>query len=334
MSAGPGSFGVAQNPPPAGIDPRERAAAQRRLRWALLITLGILALEIVGGILTGSLALLADAGHVLGDAGAIGLALGALWLSARPSGQRRTYGWYRVEIMAAQLNGAALLVLAGLIIWRAVVRFGDDPVVDGWGLLGVAGAGLAANVAAMRILSGSARSSLNVRGAYYHVLGDTAGSLGALLAGVVIITSGWTPIDLVAGIGIAVLLIVSGLRLLRESTDILLEAAPPGVEIAAVAEEICRVPGVLGVHDLHLWTVTSGFPALSCHVEVAEDADAQRILVPISERLREQFGLQHITLQPESAALHQQMQCCDFPDQAGLREFSVGHREPAPPPSA
>lgn len=160
------------------------------------------------------------------------------------------------------------------------------------------------------------------------MLGDTLGSIGALVAGIVIIAMGWTPIDLIASLAIAVLIVISGAKLTREATDILLEVAPPGLEPDRVAEAICAVPGVLGVHDLHLWTVTSGFPALSCHIEVDGDQDMGRVLLVTAQRIQERFGLLHITLQPETAALHAEIGCCTFPDQLAPPAFSVGHREP------
>lgn len=291
-----------------------RRRAQRRLGVALGLALGVLALEVVGGLLTNSLALLADAGHVLGDAGAVGLALAALWMAGRPGSAQRTYGWHRAEVLAALVNALALFVLAGLIVWRAVVRIGGEPAIEGWGLLGVAVVGLAANAAAAAILHESRATSLNVRGAYLHVIGDALGSAAVIVAGVVVLLADWAPIDAIASLVIAVLIAVGGVRLLRETVDVLLEAAPRGIEVGAVAAEIGLVPGVLGVHDLHLWTVTSGFLALSAHLEVETEADAERVLAPVTRRLRDRFGIQHLTLQPETATLHAEMACCGFPD--------------------
>jgi cobalt-zinc-cadmium efflux system protein len=290
------------------------------------LALAILAIEIVGGIVSNSLALFADAGHVLGDAAALALALGAIQLAARPGSRRRTFGWYRAEILAALLNGAALLVIAGVIVWRAVVRIGDDPEVAGVELVAFALTGLAVNLVSAALLHGGQRDNLNVRGAYYHVVGDALGSVGALVAGVVIVASGWTAIDVIASVAIAALIVVAAARLMAEATNVLLEAAPRGIAVEAVAEEICGVEGVIGVHDLHLWTVTSGFAALSVHVEIGDETDPADVLSPVTRRLQDRFGLQHITLQPESSALHNVMQCCDLPDRQTLGAYSTGHR--------
>ncbi len=310
-----------------------RAATRRRLRWALVLALAVLGLEIVGAIVSNSLALAADAGHVLGDALAVGLALAALWLAGREGSARRTFGWHRAEIMAAWLNGSALLVVAGVLIWRALERIGDDPEVRGAALLGFALVGLLANLGSAALLRRDQRQNLNVRGAYYHVLGDALGSLAALLAGLVILTTGWVAIDLIASIAIAALIILGALRLLVETADVLLEAAPPGLDVTSVEAEVLTLPGVRGVHDLHLWTVTSGFPSLSAHLEIQEGLDPFQILLPVAERLRERFGLEHVTLQPETARLHAAMACCRFPDSP--REVRpASHDDPLAPPGA
>ena len=193
--------------------------------------------------------------------------------------------------------------------------------------MGFAAVGLAANLISIIALHRTQQHNLNVRGAYYHVLGDALGSVGALVAGVVILASDWTAVDLIVSLGIAAVIVLSGLRLLRETANILLEAAPPGLDVDTIAAEICQVPGILGVHDLHLWNVTSGFPALACHVAVDEHTNPEAILVAVIERLQEQFGLLHLTVQPESPALHHAMACCEFPDLTTLGRFSVGHRE-------
>lgn len=305
---------------------KQRQDARRRLRWAFLLALGMLGVEIAGGLLFNSLALLADAGHVLGDALAVGLALGAIWLAGRPGGQQRTFGWARAEIIAAMLNGGALLVIAAVIVWRAVLRLGDDPDVAGVGLLALGLTGLTVNGIAAWLLHAPQARSLNVRAAYYHVLGDALGSVGAVTAGIVIVATGWSTIDALASFAIAGLIAWNALRLLHEAIDVLLETAPPDLDVEVIALRLRELPGVLGVHDLHLWTVTSGFPALSCHLEVDEIANIESVLVSAAYRLQDEFGLQHVTLQPETGALHEAMACCDFPDLAALGAFSVGHR--------
>ncbi len=232
--------------------------------------------------------------------------------------------------MAALINGVALLLIAGAISARAAGRLGDDPEVNGGALLAIAAIGLLGNLAGVRLLSARQRDDLNIRGAYYHPVGDALGSVGALVAGAVILATGWVTIDLIASLAVAALLILSGARLIRASLNVLLEAAPPGIDVNAIAAVLCGIPGVLGVHDLHIWTVTSGFPAVSCHVEIAEASDAERVIVPAAQRLQERFGLRHVTLQPETAAVHEAIQCCEFPDQARMAPLSVGHHhEPA-----
>ena len=186
--------------------------------------------------------------------------------------------------------------------------------MTGGALLGFALVGLAANLVAAMILHGPHAQSLNVRGAYYHVLGDALGSVAALVAGVVILAAGWTTIDIIASLVIAVVIAVVALRLLWEAGEVLLEAAPRNLGVEDVERTIRGTDGVLGIHDLHLWTVSSGFPALSCHLEVDETAAAESILVTVTQRLREEFGLQHITIQPETTLLHAAMECCEFPD--------------------
>ena len=303
-----------------------RRGVKRRLRLALALALLVLVVEIVGGAVTNSLALYADAGHVFGDVAAVSLALGAIWLAGRPGGARRTFGWYRAEIIAAMLNGTAMLALAGIIVWRALLRLGDEPEIAGAELLAFALVGLVANVASAVALREVQRDNLNVRGAYFHVLDDALGSTGVLIAGVVILATGWTAIDVIVSLGIAVLIVVNALRLLRETADVLLEAAPADIDVRMVAEEVRQVRGVTGVHDLHLWTVTSGFPALSCHLEIDDETKAQEVMVPVIHRLRERFGLLHVTLQPESRTLHQAMSCCEFPDRP-QEPCHAGHRE-------
>ena len=213
----------------------------------------------------------------------------------------------RAEILAAVGNGLTLLAIAAVVVWQAISRMGSDPDVAGGALLGFALVGLAANLVAAAILHGSHAHSLNVRGAYYHVLGDALGSVAALVAGGVILATGWTEIDIIASLVIAVLITVVASRLLWEAGNVLLEAAPGHLLVDDVERAIRETDGVLGVHDLHLWSVSSGFPALSCHLEVGETTPPESVLVTVTQRLREEFGLQHITIQPETSALHAAM---------------------------
>ena len=279
---------------------RGREASRRALALALVITAGYTAVEVVGGVLTGSLALLADAVHMLSDNVAIALALGAVWLAARPSTPERTFGYKRAEVLVALANGVALVALAIWIFYAAVQRLGDPPEVLGGWMLAIAVAGIGVNLAAAAILS-RARGGLNVEAAFRHVLGDLLGSLGVAAAAVVILATGWLEADPVAGMLIAVLVLVSSWSILRDSTRILLEAAPSGIDTREVGERIARSPGVVEVHDLHIWTITSGFPALSAHVLVGRGEDCHGRRRELERVLREEFGIEHTTLQVDHA---------------------------------
>ena len=245
---------------------------------------------------------------------ALGMAWGAVWQALRPGHAQHTYWWYRVEILAALGNGLTLLAIAAVVVWQAISRIGSDPDVASGALLGFALVGLAANLVAALILHSPHAQSLNVRGAYYHVLCDAMGSVAALVAGVVILATGWTTIDIIASLVIAVVFAVVASRLLWETAEALLEAAHSHLGVEDVERTIRGTDGVLGIHDLHLWTVSSGFPALSCHLEVDETTPAESILVTVTQRLREKFGLQHITIQQETTMLYAAMECYEFPD--------------------
>lgn len=277
----------------------------RAMAIALLITLSVLLLELVGGLLTGSLALLADAGHVLTDVAALGVSLGAAWLARRPATPRRTFGLYRAEILAALLNGASLLALALVIVWEALQRLHAPPQVQSGPLLAIALIGLVANLLAGRVLLHAEHENLNVRSAYLHVLGDALGSLGVLLAGGLIALFGWYLADPLLSLAISGLLLWHGWRLLRETVDILLEAAPRAVDVTAIRRALVAAPGVADVHDLHVWSVASNFVALSGHVRLRAAptcSEHQRTLRELRRLLRERFGIHHVTLQLEEPA--------------------------------
>jgi cobalt-zinc-cadmium efflux system protein len=274
-------------------------ADRRWLTIALGLILGFMVLEVVAGFLADSLALLSDAAHMLTDAGSIGLALFAARLAARPPGGRFTFGLGRAEILSAQVNGASLLVLAGVIAWEALQRLGNPPDVDGAIVLVVGLAGAAVNVGAAWALSRAERRSLNVEGARAHVLTDLYASLGAALAGLLVLTAGFERADVVVALLVAALMVRSGFSLLRQSTDVLLEAAPRGLDPDAIGNALAAHPGVTEVHDLHVWEVTSGFPALSAHVLVPADADCHARRVELERLLADRFGLEHTTLQVE-----------------------------------
>ncbi len=275
------------------------ALSERALVWVLALTVAFTLAEFVGGLLANSLALLADAAHMLADVASLALSLFALWFARRPATEEKTYGYVRLEILAALLNGAFLLVIAAYIVWEAVRRLQRPEPVNAPILIGVASAGLAANVVSALVLHRSAGESLNVRGAYLHVLGDLLGSFGAILAGVIIAATSWFPADPLISFVVAALIVVSSWRLLRESVDVLLEAVPPHIDVTEVRAAISDVPGVTDVHDLHVWTVTSGFLAMSGHAIVRDPAESQRVLEEIHRRMREHFGIRHATIQIE-----------------------------------
>jgi cobalt-zinc-cadmium efflux system protein len=272
---------------------------------ALAIVLGLTALlavvEVVGGIFTDSLALLADAGHMLSDASSAGLALFAVWLARRPATPERSFGFQRAEILAALANGVALVVVALWILVEAYRRLDNPPDVLGGWMLGVALAGLAVNLAAAWVLLRSERHSLNVQAALRHVLADLLGSLGVIVAAVLILTTGWDRADPAVSAAIALLVLASSWGVLRDSVSILLEAAPRGIDPAAVEAAIVAAPGVVSVHDLHVWTITSGFPALSAHVLVGDGEDCHARRRELEALLGERFRIDHTTLQVEHA---------------------------------
>lgn len=272
--------------------------SRRRLTLAFVITLLVMVVELIGSGLSGSLALLADAGHMLADAAALALALFASWIAQRPATAQRSFGFMRLEVFAALVNGAVLIVIAigiGIEAWR---RLHAPPALNGALLLGVAAIGLLANVAAVFILHRGHQHSLNQRGAYLHVLGDLLGSIGALLAGAIVLAWDWTPADPIISVLIGGLILVSAWRLVQESTDVLLEATPRHIPLSEVHQRIATVPGVESVHDLHLWTVTSGVVAMSGHLVVKNPTDNQPVLEEVQDRMRA-LGVQHVTVQVE-----------------------------------
>ncbi len=274
---------------------------RRPLAIALAITSAFLVAEVIGGILTNSLALLADAGHMATDAAALALALFAVWIARRPATPERSYGFYRVEVLAALLNAASLIVISFYIFWEAFNRIGAPPEVDSGPMLIVAVAGLAANVASAWVLmrGGDHKESLNVRGAYLHVLGDMLGSVGAIAAALLMLATGWYLADPILSAGIGMLILWSSWRLMRESVEVLLEATPAHVDAREVRRAMAEVDGVLGIHDLHVWTVTSGLISMSGHVEVTGQRDWHETLLELTEMLRDRFAIAHVTLQPE-----------------------------------
>lgn len=275
-------------------------APGRALAVALGLVLAFACVEVGAGILAGSLALLADAAHMLSDALALGLALFAAWLAHRPATPERSFGWRRVEVLAALANALVLVALGGWIVWEAAGRLSDPPGVTGGWVLAAGVAGLLVNLAAARVLHG-AGSGLNVRAAMLHVLADLASSVGVVAAGLVVLATGWAYADPVAAILIGLLVVLSTAGVLRETVGVLLEGAPAGMDVREVSAAIAATEGVAGVHDLHLWTITSGFPALSAHVLVSAGADCHAIRRELEVLLRDRFQLTHTTLQVEHA---------------------------------
>ena len=270
--------------------------------WALGINLGLLVAEAVGGILTGSLALLADAGHVLSDAGSIVLALIAARLASLPAAGRRTFGYQRSEVLAALVNGLLLVAVSVGIAWAAIGRLSDPPAIDGAGVLALGALGLAGNLAATWVLARGEREDINLEGVRRHSFADALGSLGVVLAGGFVLLGGSDIVDPIVGLLISVLVLFSSWRLIKEPFDVLMEAAPAGVDVDAAGAAICSEEGVRSVHDLHIWTVTSGFGALAAHVVVSSDCDPGLVRRRLELLLHERFGIDHTTLQMEEEA--------------------------------
>jgi cobalt-zinc-cadmium efflux system protein len=271
---------------------------RRRLTLALTITAVVMLVELIGGWLSGSLALLADAAHMLADVAALGLALVAAWIAQRPATPERSCGFMRLEILAALINGAVLFAIAVGIGVEAWHRVRVPQIVNGPLLLAVAAVGFVANLAAVVVLHRGHEHSLNQRGAYLHVVGDLMGSVGALIAGIIVLTSGWVMADPLISVLIGALVLISAWRLVKESTDVLLEATPRHIALSDVHDRIATVPGVESVHDLHLWTVTSGVVAMSGHLVVKNPTDNQPVLEEVQERMQA-LGINHVTVQLE-----------------------------------
>ncbi len=271
------------------------------LSGALGVTLALMIVEALGGWWTGSLALLADAGHLLVDVGSLGLGLLAAWIASRPATAEMSYGYRRAEILAAATNGVALWAVALAIGHEAVARLQMPHPVAAPGMLGVAVLGLAGNLVASTLLWRAPGESLNVRAALAHVLADAAAAVGTIAAALIILVTGWTSADAIVGLGIALLLIAGSWPLLRETVRILMEGTPPGVSLLEVHRAMAAAPGVCEVHDLHIWSLTSGIAAVSGHVRVDEGVDAQQVLADLGTMLRDRFGLSHATLQVETS---------------------------------
>jgi cobalt-zinc-cadmium efflux system protein len=281
-------------------DPSAAGRYRGRLAVVFSITLVVFGLELVGGFLAGSLALLADAGHMFTDVAGIGLALAAIWFAGRPATEARTFGYLRLEILAAVVNAVLLFGLAAIVLVEAWRRLWDPPEIASGLMLAVALLGLAANATSLYLLRDAQRASLNMRGAYLEVMGDLAGSVAVIVAALAIALTGWTAADAIASAAIGILIIPRTWRLLREAVDVLLEATPRGVDLEEVRAHIRTAPGVDDVHDLHAWTITSGMNVVSAHVVLQEGADAPAVLDHLCRCLSGDFDIEHSTFQLEA----------------------------------
>lgn len=278
------------------------ADSERKVLWAMLLTGGFMLAEVAGGLVSGSLALLADAGHMLTDFASLALAWFAFRLGRRPADPLRSYGYHRFQVLAAFVNGISLFAIAGWITVEAVGRLLDPVAVAGGQMLAIAVLGLLVNMAAFGILHRGGGDNLNVRGAALHVLGDMLGSVGAIAAALVILWTGWMPIDPILSVAMALVILRGAWRVTKESGHILLEGAPAGIDAARVGAALRSVPGVVDVHHVHAWSLTSERPMLTLHAVLEEGVDGNAALAEIGEVLRSRFGIEHATVQIERGA--------------------------------
>ncbi|AWN35165.1 cation diffusion facilitator family transporter [Methylobacterium radiodurans] len=299
------SHGGARGHSHGGGIPSGSAAARNkgRLAWALGLTLTYMLAEVVGGLLTGSLALLADAAHMVTDAGGLALALLAIHYAAKAPTPGKSFGYMRFEILAALANAVVLLGVTAYILYEAYRRFVEPNEILGWPMMLVALVGLGVNLASMKLLSGGSSESLNVKGAYFEVFSDMLGSVGVIVAALLVMATGWRWIDPLVGAGIGLFIVPRTWRLLNEALHILLEGTPPGVDLADLKAEIEVMPGVRRVYDLHAWTLTSGFDAMSGHVVVDDTADAPGVIRAVRSLMKERHGIEHVTVQIEDESL-------------------------------
>ncbi|MGO4497909.1 cation diffusion facilitator family transporter [Paenibacillus sp. 2RAB27] len=275
---------------------------------ALGITAGIMVLELVGGLWTNSLALLSDSGHMLSDAGALALSLLALWFTAKPSSARLSFGFHRFEILAALFNAVTLFVIAGLIIWEAIDRFLHPAAVASGSMMLIACIGLIANLLSAWSLmrKGDVHGNLNLRSAYLHILGDALGSVGAIIAGAVMLLFGWYVADPIISIIVSLLILRGAWGVLKSTLHILMEGTPSSISIVSVKQVLEEIEGVIDVHDLHVWTITSGIEAMSCHLLIKDDRDSQTILQQGITVIEKRFGITHATIQIEKSTIDHQ----------------------------
>jgi len=272
----------------------------RVIAVALVLTFIYMIAEAVGGWMTNSLALLADAGHMLTDVAAMSLTLGAIWFGSRPATSKKTFGYYRLEILAAFVNGIALVLLSIWVIYEAIERWRTPPVIDGVTLSVIAFGGLIVNVIAAKLLHSGHKHDLNIRGAFLHVIGDLLGSVAAIIAGLLIVGFGWMWTDAASSILISLIIIYGAWRLIVDSVNVLLEGTPAHIDLSTVESVILATEGVGGVHDLHVWTISSGMDALSAHISHDNSVSHSELLLAVKNRLHDQFGIDHLTIQMET----------------------------------
>ncbi len=289
----------------AGFHTHERRSqgSLTRLKLALGLTFVYMLAEAIGGWLINSLALIADAGHMLTDVCALTLTLGAIWFASRPATSKKTYGYYRLEILAAFVNGVALVLLSIWVIYEAVQRWQAPPEIAGFELTLIAAGGLAVNLVAAYLLHSDHKHDLNMRGAWLHVMGDLLGSVTAIAAGLLILALGWFWADAVCSVLISLIIIYGAWRLIMESVNVLLEGTPRHINLAAVESAILETDGVGGVHDLHVWTISSGIDALSAHISHDETVVHSELLAVVRQKLHDRFGIDHLTIQMETLDL-------------------------------
>ncbi|WP_088833573.1 cation diffusion facilitator family transporter [Paenibacillus tyrfis] len=282
-----------------------REGNKKGLIIALSITAGILLLEFFGGLATNSLALLSDSGHMLSDASSLLLSLIALSFAARPASPAKTYGFYRFEILAALFNGITLFLIAGFIIWEAYGRFFNPPEVASGSMMLIASVGLLANLISAWALmrKGDVKNNVNLRSAYLHVLGDALGSVGAIIAGLVMLAFGWYVADPIISVLVALLILKGAWGVISHTVHVLMEGTPAGVNQEEVKRELESIDGVVDVHDLHIWTITSGLDSFSCHIQIEDDRDSQEVLQQAIRLMAERFNIHHATIQVEKSAI-------------------------------
>ena len=278
-------------------------SASSRNKKSLATVFGItsfyLIVEVIGGFWTGSLALLADAGHMLTDVAGVGLALLAIWFAERPASETRTYGYYRVEILAALTNAVVLILISLYILYEAYQRFKNPPEVQSSGMLAVASIGLVVNIVGIYLLRAGSKESLNMKGAYFEVLSDMLTSIGVIIAGVIMLTTGWYYADPIISAGIGLFILPRTWALLKDAVGVLIEGTPADVDIAALRESLTQIEGVAGIHDLHVWSLTSGVNAMSVHAVLAEKSEHDEVLARVHERCTKEFRISHVTVQTE-----------------------------------